>query len=158
MHSEPSGSRLTGKCRSSKQISEPSSTSGSTAPHTVTASTASTPISASAAMFARCVTWLESRTWPTPWRETCATSTPANVPRDTSASPQRVATGSGSPASNPGSAYVPEPVMMPIAIGAGCYGTYGGASPQPQCGTGASGGGVAPGCEFASAIRVPHSM
>jgi hypothetical protein len=34
---------------------------------------------------------------------------------------------------------------------------YGGASPQPQRGTGASGGGSAPGCELASAIRVPHS-
>src|SRR5258708_30226602 len=33
----------------------------------------------------------------------------------------------------------------------------GGASPHPQCGTGASGGGVAPGCELARAIRVPHS-
>jgi len=34
---------------------------------------------------------------------------------------------------------------------------YGGASPQPQRGTGASGGGSAPGRELASAIRVPHS-
>ena len=34
---------------------------------------------------------------------------------------------------------------------------YGGASPQPQRGTGASGGGSAPGCELASAMRVPHS-
>ena len=55
-------------------------------------------------MFARCVTWLESRTWPAPWRETCATSAPANVPRETRASPHGVATASGSPPSNPGSA------------------------------------------------------
>jgi hypothetical protein len=35
---------------------------------------------------------------------------------------------------------------------------YGGATPQPQCGTGASRGGVAPGWELAIASRVPHSM
>ena len=67
-------------------------------------------------MFARCVTWLESRGWPAPWRETCSTSTPAHVPRETSASPHAVSTGSGPRPSKPGSAYVPEPVMMPIAM------------------------------------------
>ena len=46
-------------------------------------------------MLARCVTRLESRAWPASWRETCSTSVPANVPRETSASPQSVATGSG---------------------------------------------------------------
>ena len=65
-------------------------------------------------MFARCATWFESRGWPAPWRDTCSTSVPANVPRDTSASPQRVGTRSGSPPSKPGSAYVPEPVMTAI--------------------------------------------
>ena len=44
---------------------------------------------------------------------------PANVPRETSASPHGVATGSGPPPSKPGSEYEPEPVMIPIAIGAG---------------------------------------
>ncbi|WP_207755475.1 cytochrome P450 family protein [Nonomuraea cypriaca] len=37
-------------------------------------------------------------------------------------------------------------------------GWYGGATPQPQRGTGASVGGVAPGAEFCTARRVPHSM
>ena len=37
-------------------------------------------------------------------------------------------------------------------------GSVGGASPQPQCGTGARGGGDAPGCELTTAMRVPHSM
>jgi hypothetical protein len=55
-------------------------------------------------MFARCATWFDNRTWPAPWRDTCATSLPANVPREISASPQRVAIGSGAPPSNPGSA------------------------------------------------------
>src|SRR3954469_13063072 len=45
-----------------------------------------------------------------------STSTPANVPRETSASPHSVATGCGPEDSNPGSAYVPEPVMIPIAM------------------------------------------
>ena len=46
-------------------------------------------------MFARCVTWFESRLWPSSWREMWSTSTPAVSPRATSASPKRVATGSG---------------------------------------------------------------
>ncbi|WP_373318202.1 tetratricopeptide repeat protein [Planotetraspora kaengkrachanensis] len=37
-------------------------------------------------------------------------------------------------------------------------GVYGGATPQPQRGTGALVGGVAPGAEFCTARRVPHSM
>ena len=36
-------------------------------------------------------------------------------------------------------------------------GMYGGATPQPQRGTGASGTGSALGCEFSTASRVPHS-
>ena len=81
MHSSPSPSRLARKCRSSKQVSEPSSTDGSTAPQTVTRDARRRrPASASAAMLARCVTRLESRRWPSPWRETCSTSAPANVP------------------------------------------------------------------------------
>ena len=38
-----------------------------------------------------------------------------------------------------------------------CYGSKGGATPQPQCGTGACGGTSAPGWELCMAIRVPHS-
>ena len=87
VHRRPSGSRLARKCRSSKTISEPSSTDGSTAPQTVTASTASRRAACSAAMLARWGTWLDSRMWPSPWREMCSTSTPPNVPRDTYASP-----------------------------------------------------------------------
>ena len=39
-------------------------------------------------------------------------------PRETSASPHAVATGSGPEPSKPGSAYVPEPVRIPIAMAA----------------------------------------
>src|SRR5215210_9014609 len=67
-------------------------------------------------MLARCATALESRAWPASWRETCSTSVPAKLPRETSASPQGVATGSGPPPSKPGSEYVPDPVMIPIAM------------------------------------------
>ena len=67
-------------------------------------------------MFARCVTRFESRRWPSPWRETCSTSAPANEPRETSVSPQSVLTSSGPSDSNPGSAYVPEPVMIAIGM------------------------------------------
>ena len=103
MHSSPSPSRLARKCRSSKQTIEPSSTDGSTAPQTVTPITPVAPSWESAAMLARCVTMFDSRAWPASWRETCSTSVPANVPRETSASPQGVATGSGPPPSKPGS-------------------------------------------------------
>ncbi len=65
------------------------------------------------------MTWLESRRWPSSWREMCSTSTPANVPRETNASPHSVATGSGPVPSKPGSEYVPEPVMIPSAIAPG---------------------------------------
>ena len=68
-------------------------------------------------MLARCSTRFESRRWPAPWREMWSTSAPANVPRETSVSPQSVLTSSGSSDSNPGSAYVPEPVMIAIGIG-----------------------------------------
>ncbi len=57
-----------------------------------------------------------------------------------------------------------------LAIGPGCWamprcdaarsrghGWYGGATPQPQCGTGAAGITSAPGCELCMASRVPHS-
>ena len=67
-------------------------------------------------MFARWVTWLESRGCPAPWREMCSTSTPAHVPRETNASPQSVSTGSSPSPMKPGSAYVPEPVRIPIAM------------------------------------------
>ena len=117
----PFASRLARKCRSSKHTSEPNSASGSTAPQTVTASTPSAPSAFSAAMFARCVTWFESRGCPAPWREMCSTSTPAHVPCETNASPQSVETGSGPTPSNPGSAYVPEPVRIPIVMAAGRY-------------------------------------
>ena len=40
-------------------------------------------------MLARWVTWLESRTWPSPWRETCRTSAPPKRPSETSAAPTR---------------------------------------------------------------------
>ena len=52
---------------------------GSTAPQAVQPITAVAPSSRSAQMLARWVTWLESRTWPAPWRETCSTSTPAKL-------------------------------------------------------------------------------
>jgi hypothetical protein len=38
------------------------------------------------------------------------------VPRETSASPHSVSTGSGPGPSKPGSAYVPEPVMIAIGM------------------------------------------
>ena len=53
-------------------------------------------------MLARWVTRFDSRAWPASWRETCSTSVPAKVPRETSASPNGVATGSGPSPSNPG--------------------------------------------------------
>jgi predicted acetyltransferase len=46
----------------------------------------------------------------------CNTSVPANVPGETIASPHSVATRCGPEDSNPGSAYVPEPVMIPIGM------------------------------------------
>jgi len=104
VHSEPSGRRFDGKCRSSKQTSDPSSAAASTAPQTVTARTPVAPSDFSAAMFARCATWFESRGWPGPWREMCITSTPSHVPRDMSTSPHGVYTGSGPELSSPGSA------------------------------------------------------
>jgi hypothetical protein len=52
----------------------------------------------------------------------------------------------------------PQPLPAPNTLHAGYEGWYGGASPQPHLGTGACGGGVAPGWELASAMRVPHSM
>ena len=65
------------KWRSSKTTSEPSSSDGSTAPQAVQPTTAVAPSSFNAQMFARCVTWLESRTWPGPCREACSVCTPA---------------------------------------------------------------------------------
>ena len=44
-----------------------------------------------------------------------------------------------------------------VAAGEADYGRYGGASPQPHRGTGACSMSSAPGCEFPSASRVPHS-
>src|SRR5918997_6362002 len=67
-------------------------------------------------MLARWVTPLESRACPAPWREMWRTSTPAKEPRETNASPHGVETGSGPVPSKPGSEWVPEPVMMPMAM------------------------------------------
>ncbi len=50
------------------------------------------------------------------------------------------------------------PPASPCVTSRALAGSYGGASPQPQRGTGARGGGVAPGCELTTASRVPHSM
>src|SRR5262247_1010763 len=72
-------------------------------------------------MFAWCVTWLDSRRCPSPWRATWSTSAPANRPSVTYAAPKGVSTSSRAPASSSGSAYVPEPVMIPIRIGGGSY-------------------------------------
>ena len=123
MQSEPSGSRLAAKCRSSKQISEPSSTPGSTAPQTVTAITASTPSCAQRADVGavRDVVGEPHVAGAVAGdvRDVDAGERPARDQR----SPHGVRTGSGSPPSKPGSAYVPEPVMIPIAIGGGFYGT-----------------------------------
>jgi len=51
--------------------------------------------------------------------------------------------------------------VVPVLTGGGeptvPYPSYGGATPQPQRGTGASAGASAPGCEFRSASRLPHS-
>src|SRR3954465_9025690 len=49
------------------------------------------------------------------------TSTPDRRPSVTRAEPNGVATSWGAPASRSGSAYVPEPVMIPIRIGCGSY-------------------------------------
>jgi acylglycerol lipase len=48
-------------------------------------------------------------------------------------------------------------VHAEVASFVSAQGWYGGATPQPQRGTGASVGGWAPGWELASASRVPHS-
>jgi len=85
----------------------------------VTDRIASAPSCLSAAMFAWWVTELDSSWWPGRWREMCRTSAPAKRPLVTGAEPKRVSTSSGSPSvSMPGSAYVPDPVRMPIRIGA----------------------------------------
>ena len=67
-------------------------------------------------MLARCSTRFDRRRWPSPWREMCSTSAPAKTPRETGVSPQSVLTSSGPSDSNPGSAYVPEPVMIAIGM------------------------------------------
>ena len=87
VHSEPSGRRLDGKCRSSKTTSEPSSSDGSTAPHTVVDTRATAPPAAMAATLARAVTWCDNRAWPEPCRGTWSTGTPARRPDVTSAGP-----------------------------------------------------------------------
>src|SRR5579859_6568079 len=43
----------------------------------------------------------------------CSASTPANVPRVSAARPNGVSSVTASGLSNPGSAYVPDPVMIP---------------------------------------------
>src|SRR5215207_10516908 len=57
-----------------------------------------------------------------------------------------------------GRAERPPAARLPIRAGLDAsHGWYGGASPQPHRGTGASWGTSAPGWEFSSASRVPHS-
>jgi hypothetical protein len=97
-------------------MSDPSSTDGSAAPHTVTARIASAPSSRSAEMFAWWVTEDDSSAWPSRWRETWRTSTPANVPEVTGTRPNRVWTSPERASSKSGRAYVPEPVMIPMRI------------------------------------------
>ena len=100
--------------------------------------------------------WTAAR-GPAPWRETCAhVDAGERAARDERLAPRASRPAPARSPSKPGSAYVPEPVMMPIAIGGGSYGRRAcraAPRPSPSAAPAPRAAASRPAAELASASR-----